>query len=285
MKKGFRFVGIALLVLTGVFGFLWVRHYIEEKAETEEAQTDGQVAEDQDGADDNTDDQPPASLIRFNEAPAFAGAEFFEKQPIIQGQQAYIAIPMEYDLNTPPTIVLYSHGSDTTITKSLTSDFMQQMQDYGEFFTSNNYIFAASAMHGANWGSDASVADMLNLIELIKAEYTTEEKVDLLGFSMGGWPTFAFAFAHPELVSHIASLAGTSKPSTWTNQQIQTLIPIQVKIWHGDADVNVKYSTSQKMVEKCADNGVDAELITVEGGTHYDVDWEYHEEILEFFEE
>lgn len=275
---------ITTAIILGIFGFLWVRHYIEEKAE-DTIEEDSTNNSSDDNNNTNTVNPPQTNLIQLDETPAYQGAKFFVKQPVIEDQQAYVAIPLEYDSNTPPTIIVYSHGSDTTITRNLTSDFMQQMQDYGEFFTTNNYIFAASAMHDANWGSDESVADMLNLIEWIKTNYTAAQKIDLIGFSMGGWPTFMFAFAHPEMVSHIASLAGTTKPSTWTAAQIQKLIPIQVSFWHGNADVNVKYSTTEKMVDLCIENGVYATLNTIEGGTHYDVDWEYHEEILTFFNE
>lgn len=274
---------VILSIGLGVGGYLWVQHYIEENTDNAD-QNDSSQNQSNEGENSGEQEQEPDTTVTYDEPPAYEGAGYFIKQPKIQDQQAYIAIPLTYDSTDLPTIVIYSHGSDTTITTSLDSDFMEQMQDYGEFFTDNNYIFAASAMHGANWGSDAAVEDMLNLANWIQASYPSQEKVDLLGFSMGGWPMFKFAFAHPAMVSHIASLAGTTKPSSWTNAQIQTLKPLAIKIWHGDDDVNVPYSLSQKFVSKCEDNGVVVTLRTVEDATHYDVDWEYHQEVLEFFE-
>lgn len=277
-KQRINRLGIILLILVGTFGFLWIRHYIDEKTESQD-----EGSQNPETTETGIGEQDSPQMQYYDETPVSQDAVFFEKQPVIEGQQAYIAIPLAYNPQNLPTIVIYSHGSDTTITKSLTSDFMLQMREYGEFFAENNYIFAASAMHGTNWGSDQSIADMLKLVDWIKARYSVKDKIALIGFSMGGLPTFKFAFEYPELVSHIASLAGSTKPSTWTVSQIQNLQNIKVRIWHGDKDINVKYATSQKMVDKCLDNGVNAELITIENGTHYDVDWEYHEQILEYF--
>lgn len=277
----FRLFGLILAIFIAVFGVLWIKHYIEEKI------VDPLVEDAEEVLDYSDTTQPPEDTIKIeshDEAPIWENAGFFEKQPKIEGQQAYIAIPLSYNPDNLPKIVVYSHGSDTTITTNMDSEFMSQMRDYAVFFTSNNYIFAASAMHGANWGSDSAVDAMLKMINWIQADYHAQDEVNLLGFSMGGLAVFKFAFEYPDMVSHLASLAGTTRPKSWTDAQIQLLQAISVKIWHGDRDVNVPYSLSQSFVAKCEKNDVFVELRTVDDGTHYDVDWEFHGEILEFFE-
>jgi hypothetical protein len=47
----------------------------------------------------------------------------------------------------------------------------------------------------------------------------------------------------------------------------------------------VPLSFNQAFISLCNKYNIDAELIVVEGATHWDVDWELHDEILKFFKE
>lgn len=228
------------------------------------------------------EDKP--TIITLDETPEKEGGYYIKKVPMIGGQQTYITIPKQYEEENPPRIIVYSHGQDQEITVYETEEFMQQMVAYGEFFSKHNYIFAASNMHEDNWGSDEAVEDMQAMVEWIKARYKTKPKIYLLGFSMGGLPTFNYAFEHPENVTKIASLAGTTRSQSWSDDDLLILKGIRVKIWHGDADSNVLYRYSEQLVSRCLGLGVDVQLRTVQGATHWDVDWEYHAEVLSFFE-
>src|SRR3989338_11652984 len=92
------------------------------------------------------------------------GGTFFEKMPKIKTEQAYLAYPMQVDPAFPSTLIVYSHGSNTTVTTNMNDQFMKDMRVYGEFFTARGYAFSASSMHGANWGSADSQNDMNNQI-------------------------------------------------------------------------------------------------------------------------
>ena len=202
---------------------------------------------------------------------------------VIEGQQAYIVVPSVIDETNPPTLILYSHGSNTNVTENMEDPFMQDLKNYGLLFTQYNYIFAASNQHGVNWGSSASIQDTLNLKDWINSNYPIQEKVYLLGFSMGGLPTLNFTTTYPELISKIALLAPSTKTSEWNQTRADKVKDIDIKIWHGNKDVNVPYSSVVYFVNSMEKWGKDIEFITLEGKTHFDIDTEYMEDILTFF--
>ncbi len=212
-----------------------------------------------------------------------SGQDFTELFPIIDEQQAYIVVPGRIDTRKPPTVVIYSHGSNTSVTQNMQDQFMKDMREYGILFSKHNYIFAASNQHGVNWGNSASVEDTLKLKEYIDEIYHPSEKIYLLGFSMGGLPTMNFTTTFPELVSKIALLAPTTKSAEWNRERVEKIMDIDIKIWHGNKDVNVPYSYTLSFVNKLEGLGKEIDFVTVEGKGHFDIDTEYMDEILEFF--
>lgn len=224
-------------------------------------------------------------MKRFNETPVTDGGHFFELTPTIGTQQAYIAHPIEIDPANPPTIIVYSHGSITFITKDFTDPFMLDMRAYGEFFTANNYIFAASNEHGENWGNAQSVEDIRAMVEWIQTAYDTQPEIYMTGHSMGGLPTFEYAFAYPDTVAKIGLLAPTTRPTIWTAAELALLNPMDVKIWHGEKDVNVGSFLSVNFKTAADAQGNLIDLVLIPDGDHWSVDTELKDELLEFFEE
>lgn len=223
--------------------------------------------------------------ITYNELPVAADGHFFEKTPTIGGQVAYIAHPIEIDPDNPPTIIVYSHGSITFITENFNDPFMLEMRSYGEYFTKENYIFAASNEHGENWGNAASVQDIKAMVEWIQERYQTQPKIYMTGHSMGGLPTFEYAFAYPETVSKIGLLAPTTRSSVWNEEKLASLNDKQVKIWHGEADVNVGSFNSERFKTDADRYGNNINLVLLPGVDHWGVDTELMDELLEFFNE
>lgn len=160
---------------------------------------------------------------------------------------------------------------------------MRDLQQYGIFFTPHNYIFSASNQHGVNWGNSASIQDTINLKHWVAQNYKIKPNVYLIGFSMGGLPTMNFATTYPEVVDRIALLAPTTKSSAWNQGRADLLKSMNIKLWHGNKDVNVAYSYSLAFVKKLEGYGIYIDFITLEGKGHFDIDTEYMEDILEFF--
>lgn len=221
--------------------------------------------------------------VIYEETPAHEGAEYFEKLEEIDGQWAYIAFPLEIEVESPPTLVIFSHGSNTRVSENLEAPFMKDMQDYGEFFTKNGYAFAASNQHGENWGNEDSIQDTIKVVKWVKDRYSVKEKVNMVAHSMGGLPTLHYTFRYPESVNKIALLAPTTY--VWGQQSYDSLKKVQVKLWHGDKDVNIPWSVSKRFVDNGVKYGVNIDFVTLSGVDHWGVDTELKNEILEFFDE
>jgi len=265
-KKGILFVIILLLLC--IPGYFIYKEFLNSKEDIEQEST-----QDTDMGEEIVQEEE-----EIPQGPAYQ--EFF---PIIEEQQAYVVIP-RIDKENPPTLIIYSHGSNTTVTQNMEDQFMKDMQAYGIFFTEYNYIFSASNQHGVNWGSSAAIQDTINLKNWVDENYDIQPKVYLIGFSMGGLPTMNFATTYPDIISKIALLAPTVKSSEWNQTRADKLKDIDIKLWHGNKDVNVPYSYSVYFVNKLKGYGKDIEFITLESKTHFDIDTEYMNEILEFFE-
>ena len=264
-NKNILFLIIIILVLLTA---IYIYHYYNKPKPSEE------VSEEQ---------TPQQEQPQTEEKPVEEGPQYEEILPIIEGQQAYVCVPTNIDKNNPPILVIYSHGSNTSVTNNIEEQFMKDLQSYGILFSTHNYIFSASNQHGVNWGNSASIQDMINLKEWIEERYSIQPKINLIGFSMGGLPTLNFATQYPDIVEKIALLAPSTKSSEWNNTRAQKLKDIQIKLWHGNKDVNVPYSSSVSFVKKLQGYGINIEFITLEGKTHFDIDTEYMEDILNFF--
>lgn len=225
-----------------------------------------------------------STLKSYDKKPVSEGGWFFEDTPVLASQQAYIAVPIQFDRQDPPTIVLYSHGSNTLVTTDFNEIFMKDLRAYGEFFTKHNYIFAASAQHGANWGSQEAIDDNENLTQYIRRNYLANEKINLIGFSMGGLPTMNYALSYSSQINKIALLAPTTYPTYWTANRINQIKDIQITLWHGNSDINVPISLSVEFVSIMKQGGIPVEFHKMDGKTHWDLDTELKPEILQFFE-
>jgi dipeptidyl aminopeptidase/acylaminoacyl peptidase len=240
----------------------------------------------------NIDDQPEETQQNLNEKTDEKINE--EKKPVeitgyeeelveIEGQWAYIAVPKPIDPNNLPTLVIYNHGSNTSVEKDLDPDFKNDLLKYVNTLVLNNYIFAVSNAHGVNQGNIESIKDNYNMYTYIKDKYGIKEKIYMIGFSMGGLPTMNFATEYPKLVSKIALLAPTTRTSEWDENRVSKLENMDIKIWHGTKDVNVGYVYTENFVNKIESFGKDIDFVTLENKTHWDVDTEYVEDILQFF--
>ena len=221
--------------------------------------------------------------IVFEEIKPVIVEGYVEELIEIEGQWAYIIAPAYIDVENLPILVIYNHGSVTFVEEDMDEEFKSDLLEYGEALTSNNYIFAASNAHGVNWGSLSSVSDNYNMYEYIKEYYGIQDKVYEIGYSMGGLPSMNFATTYPDLVKKIALLAPTTRTSEWNQERVDKIMDMDIKIWHGNADVNVGYVYTQGFINKLESLGKDVELVTLEGKTHWDIHTEYIDDILDFF--
>jgi predicted esterase len=231
------------------------------------------------------DDNKETELPEEEKEEPVTGPHFEEMFEIIEGQMAYISVPTNIDLSNPPKIVVYNHGSNTRVTNNLDDLFIQDLQLYGERFTNENLIFAASNAHDENWGNTDSINDIQNMIFWIKERYETSDDVYMIGFSMGALPTTHYLTTYPANVKKVALLAPTTRTYEWDINTVNKVPDTEIKIWHGIDDVNIGIVYTDEFVEYMKKLGKDIELVRLKDKAHFDLDTEYMEEILKFFQE
>lgn len=207
----------------------------------------------------------------------------------IGGQMTFIMYPEGFPNIEEYKLVHFSHGSNTSVTNSFDNPNVRDMLLYGEKFASQGYIFTASNMHGANWGSFEAHRDMLNVSLYLSSPEHNYETVEIygIGYSMGALAIMSSATMPREELNatKIALLAPTTRLYEWDRERFEDLGDTQIKIWHGDNDVNIPWNLSNSFVNKAELYDYDIEFETVEGAAHFDLDIEMIDDIIEYFNE
>lgn len=224
----------------------------------------------------------PTPIVYSETAPeGFSG--FFEKTPSIGGQQGYVAYPSTIDPALPPTIVMYYHGSSQRITTNFSDEVMKNVRYMASEFTKKNFVFLASNQHGDNYGSVAAVQDSIALIDWVKTQYPIEEKIMILGFSMGGMPAMKHVLLHHTTIKKIALLAPATQVELYKADDFEKYRNVPLKVWHGTADKNVPYWVGKELLTYFTKKELPIELVTLDGKTHFQIDTEYTADIIDFF--
>lgn len=270
---------ILLILFLAIPGYFFYNNFIKDKIQNNKSPDDSTQEEETD--EEDTTEENESTLITYSEE-TVDGESFFEKFPVLEGdQQAYVAVPQQLDTTNPPSIVIYNHGDLEVLSDSVDTEFMNKLRSYAKVFASDNYVFAASYMHNNAYSN--AVSDISNLIEWIKENYTVSSSVYLIGFSRGGYTTTNYALAYTENIKGIALLAPATYYTDWDQNDVNKIMDIPIKIWHGTEDVNIGIVNSYYFIDRLAEYGKTVEIAEEEGKSHYDVDDEYIDDVLDFF--
>jgi len=126
---------------------------------------------------------------------------------------------------------------------------------------------------------DFSEQDVMQVLQRVRQQYKIDEnRIYLMGHSMGAIGTWKIAPKYPDIWAAIAPIAGNGAPDTL--ERIRTVPEIIV---HGDADPTVPVAGSRNMVAKLKELGTEHKYIEVPGGLHSDVVAPHLAAIVEFF--
>jgi predicted esterase len=126
---------------------------------------------------------------------------------------------------------------------------------------------------------DFSEQDVMQVLQRVRQQYKVDEnRIYLMGHSMGAIGTWKIAPKYPDIWAAIAPISGNGAPDTL--ERIRTVPEIIV---HGDADPTVPVAGSRNMVAKLKELGTDYKYIEVPGGLHSDVVAPNVAAIVEFF--
>jgi len=126
---------------------------------------------------------------------------------------------------------------------------------------------------------DFSEQDVMQVLQRVRQQYKIDEnRIYLMGHSMGAIGTWKIAPKYPDIWAAIAPISGNGAPDTL--ERIRTVPEIIV---HGDADPTVPVAGSRNMAAKLKALGTEHKYIEVPGGLHSDVVAPNVAAIVEFF--
>jgi len=127
---------------------------------------------------------------------------------------------------------------------------------------------------------ELSEQDVMQVLERVRRQYKIDEnRIYLMGHSMGGIGTWKIAPKYPDVWAAIAPISGNGAPDT-----LEKIRNVPEIIVHGDNDPTVNVSGSRTMVARLKELGVEHKYIEVPGGLHSDVVAPNIAAIIEFFD-
>jgi predicted esterase len=133
---------------------------------------------------------------------------------------------------------------------------------------------------GGTRRSQFSEQDVMEVIKLVRQQYKIDDnRIYLVGHSMGGIGTWALGAKYPDMWAALAPISGYGTPAT-----VERMKAIPEIVVHGDADDVVPVGGSRAMVAEMKKLGVDVKYIEVPGGSHVSVPGPNMAAIFDFFD-
>ena len=117
--------------------------------------------------------------------------------------------------------------------------------------------------------------DVMNVVDMARKEFNVDEdRIYLMGHSMGGGGVYYLANQHPDrwaaLAAISASTFGITNPNQMPADAGEKIRHIPIIVMHGDKDETVPVERSRAAVEQIRKLGMEYLYIEVPGGDHYD---------------
>ncbi len=125
--------------------------------------------------------------------------------------------------------------------------------------------------------------DVIDVIKELKRDFSIDDdRVYLMGHSMGGYGSWSVAVNNPDLFAAIAPIAGGGTP--FSRPKLKAITHVPWIVVHGDKDPTVPVEESRKMVRAGKELGVEIKYIEVPGGNHGDVVVPAFKDIFDWFD-
>jgi predicted esterase len=190
-------------------------------------------------------------------------------------------IPTNYDAKKkwPMVVALHGMGGDE-------NSFFAGYDNGAirRFAEERGYVIVCPKGRGpASMYMGTAERDVIDVIGEMKREYSVDDdRVYLMGHSMGGYGTWSVAAGHPELFAAIGPISGGGTPFTTT--RLKALAQTPWIVVHGDNDPTVSVEESRKMVKAGKEIGIEIKYIEVPGGNHGSVVVPAFKDIFDWFD-
>lgn len=125
--------------------------------------------------------------------------------------------------------------------------------------------------------------DVIDVIKEMKRDFSIDDdRVYLMGHSMGGYGTWSIAVNHPDMFAAIGPISGGGTPLSTPRLKAITRVPWIVV--HGDNDPTVPVEESRKMVKAGKELGIEINYIEVPGGNHSNVVAPAFKDVFDWFD-
>jgi poly(3-hydroxybutyrate) depolymerase len=186
-------------------------------------------------------------------------------------------VPATYSTSRTFPLIVALHGLGGT-EDSFFTGYDNQMAKLAE---QHGYIVAAPLGYRVDgsygWGlgnppadpttrrvQENSEKDVMEVLQLVRQQYRIDEnRIYLMGHSMGAIGTWKIAAKFPDLFASIGMFAGSGAPAT-----LERIRHVPEFVVHGDADATVNVQGSRAMVAKAKELGIDVKYIEIPGGSH-----------------
>ena len=123
----------------------------------------------------------------------------------------------------------------------------------------------------------------MNVLALVRKEFNiADDRIYLMGHSMGGGGTWHLGIKYSDIWAALAPIAPAIRANTDDLEQIKNMPVIVVQ---GDSDRLVPVEGARRWVAKMKELGMQHVYIEVPGGDHVNVAFQNMPKIIEFFNE
>jgi predicted peptidase len=218
----------------------------------------------------------------------------FLRRTVTMGGTTYryvVYVPAEWTAAKKWPVILFLHGSiekgDDGVAQSKVCIGHVARTDPNRFPA---IIVMPQCRMDASWESGRMQAQALAALDASSKEFNGDrERTYLTGFSMGGYGTWNLAAKHPDRFAALAVVSGgivwppdvaIREPDPRANPYVNTaqkVAHIPVWVFHGDADQNVPFTESRRMVDALKALKAEVRFTEYQGLAHFICEQAYGE--------
>ncbi|MEP7340764.1 MAG: prolyl oligopeptidase family serine peptidase [Acidobacteriota bacterium] len=192
-----------------------------------------------------------------------------------------IYVPAGYDAKRKWPLVVALHGMGGDENSFFASYNNGEIKRIAE---ARGYIIACPKGRApASMYMGTAERDVLDVIKEVKREYAIDDdRVYLMGHSMGGYGSWSVAVNNPDLFAAIGPISGGGTPLVIP--KLKGIAHVPWIVIHGDKDPTVSVEESRRMVKAGKDLGIEIKYIEVPGGDHSSIAVPAFKDIFDWFD-
>lgn len=197
----------------------------------------------------------------------------FEETGEMLEYAVYVSSRVKKDTKSPLVIVLHGRGVRPTTPMR----FVSGPAERGGFIVAAPMGYNERGWYG-EYESDRSTPptlreysekDVMNVLALMRAEFDIDEnRIYLMGSSMGGAGALYLAVKHPHLWAAVAAGAPPIRRTSETITNFAAIRHMPVMLVHGDRDALVAVDVSRRLANLMQELGMTYEYREIPGGSH-----------------